>query len=47
MIAAQDDDAVKYLANLIKVENMPNRDAAFKLLTKQIKSKKDLNKVDD
>ena len=41
------NDAVKYIANLIKVENMPSRDAAFKLLAKQIKPKKDLNKDDD
>ncbi|WLT01282.1 Fic family protein [Lactobacillus helsingborgensis] len=43
MIAAQENADVKQISSLIKIQNLPSRDAAFKLLTKQMKTSKDLN----
>lgn len=43
MIAAQENADVKQISSLIKIQNLPSRDAVFKLLTKQMKTSKDLN----
>ena len=44
MITAQENADVKQISSLIRVQNLPSRDAAFKLLTKQMKMSKDFNK---
>ena len=44
MITAQENADVKQISSLIRIQNLPSRDAAFKLLTKKMKMSKELNK---
>lgn len=44
MITAQENADVKQISSLIRIQNLPSRDIAFKLLTEQIQMSKSLNK---